>query len=150
MAEEYWEFAAGVVDTGGNLPPASLSPVSLIPAAICHQCHWHWWQICRRCRWHRWCTLTCEYLHEFSKKFEMTLVLFSGAWGKVIHEKNPKQKISWHCPLSKILYIVQTWIFYCFLFHMLSHVHVLEKVKWRRRGKKIKFPQKILYTPKLF
>jgi hypothetical protein len=31
-------------------------------------------------------TLTCE--------FEMTLVLFSGAWGKVIHEKNLKQKIS--------------------------------------------------------
>jgi hypothetical protein len=32
-------------------------------------------------------TLTCEYLCEFSKKFEMTLMLFSGAWGKVIHEK---------------------------------------------------------------
>jgi hypothetical protein len=30
----------------------------------------------------------------FSKKFEMTLVLFSGAWGKMIHEKNLKQKIS--------------------------------------------------------
>jgi hypothetical protein len=23
----------------------------------------------------------------FCKKFEMTLILFSGAWGKVIHEK---------------------------------------------------------------
>ncbi len=30
----------------------------------------------------------------FSKKFEMTLMLFSGAWGKVIHEKNLKHKIS--------------------------------------------------------
>jgi hypothetical protein len=40
------------------------------------------------------CTLTCEYLPEFSKKFEMTLVLFSGAWGKTIHEKKLKQKIS--------------------------------------------------------
>ncbi len=29
-------------------------------------------------------TLTCEYLCECSKKFEM---LFTGAWGKVIHEK---------------------------------------------------------------
>ncbi len=27
----------------------------------------------------------------------MTLVLFSGARGKMIHEKNQKQKISWHC-----------------------------------------------------
>jgi hypothetical protein len=33
------------------------------------------------------CTLTCECLREFSKIFEMTLLLFSGAWGKVIHEK---------------------------------------------------------------
>jgi hypothetical protein len=38
--------------------------------------------------------LTCEYLREFSKKFEMILMLISGAWGKVIHEKNLKQKIS--------------------------------------------------------
>jgi hypothetical protein len=38
--------------------------------------------------------LTCEYLREFSKNFEMILMLLSGAWGKVIHEKNLKQKIS--------------------------------------------------------
>jgi len=38
--------------------------------------------------------LTCEYLREFSKKFEMILTLLSGAWGKLIHEKNLKQKIS--------------------------------------------------------
>jgi hypothetical protein len=57
-------------------------------------------QICHRCRWHRWCTLTCEYLRKFSKKFEMILTLLSGAWGKVIHEKNLKQKILWHCPFK--------------------------------------------------
>jgi hypothetical protein len=28
------------------------------------------------------------------EKFEMTLMLFSGAWGKMIHGKNLKQKIS--------------------------------------------------------
>ncbi len=27
-------------------------------------------------------------------------MLLSGAWGKVIHEKNQKQKISWHCPFK--------------------------------------------------
>jgi hypothetical protein len=36
---------------------------------------------------------TCEYLRKFSKRFEMTLVLFSGAWWRVIHENNLKQKI---------------------------------------------------------
>ncbi len=60
------EFAAGVVDTGGNLPPVSLT-------LVVH--------------------LECEYLREFSNKFEMILMLLSGAWGKVIHEKNLKQKI---------------------------------------------------------
>jgi hypothetical protein len=30
----------------------------------------------------------------FRKKIEMTLKLFLGAWGKMIHEKNQKQKIS--------------------------------------------------------
>jgi hypothetical protein len=39
------KFAAGVVDTGANLPP-----LSLIPAAICQRCYWHRWQICHRCR----------------------------------------------------------------------------------------------------
>ncbi len=65
------KFAAGVVDTGGNLPPVSLTPVV---------------------------HLDLQYLREFSKKFEMILMLFSGAWGKVIHEKNLKQKISRHFP----------------------------------------------------
>jgi hypothetical protein len=35
-----------------------------------------------------------EYLREFSKKFETALMVYSGAWGKLIHEKNQKQKIS--------------------------------------------------------
>jgi hypothetical protein len=61
------KFAAGVVDTGGKFAPVSLTPVV---------------------------HLTCEYLLEFSKKFKIILLLLSGAWGKVIHEKNLKQKIS--------------------------------------------------------
>ncbi len=43
--------------------------------------------ICHRCRWHRWQTLSCEYLREFSKKFETALVIYSnqrlgGNWFK--------------------------------------------------------------------
>jgi len=26
---------------------------------------------------------------------------YSGAGGKMIHEKNQKQKISWHCPFNE-------------------------------------------------
>ncbi len=61
---------------------------------ICHRCRWY------RCRWYRWCTFTCEYLREFSKKFKTVLMGYSGAGGKLIHEKNHKQKISWHCPFN--------------------------------------------------
>jgi hypothetical protein len=35
-----------------------------------------------------------KYLREFSEKFETVLMGYSGAWGKLIHEKNQKQKIS--------------------------------------------------------
>ena len=45
-------------------------------------------------------TLSCEYLREFSKNFETVLMGYSGAGGKLIHEKNQKQKISWHCPFK--------------------------------------------------
>jgi hypothetical protein len=83
--------------------------LSDIVPIICQRCHWHQWQIyccyhytsgkvchwinntsgtdgkiCRQCRWYLWRTLTCEYLPEFSKKFEMTLLLFfqglGGRW----------------------------------------------------------------------
>ncbi len=27
-------------------------------------------------------------------------MIYSGAWGKLIHEKNQKSKISWHCPFK--------------------------------------------------
>jgi hypothetical protein len=37
---------------------------------------------------------------KFRKKFEITYMLFSGAWRKMIHEKNQKLKISSHCPFK--------------------------------------------------
>jgi hypothetical protein len=30
----------------------------------------------------------------------MALMGYSEAWGKLIHEKNLKSKISWHCPFK--------------------------------------------------
>ncbi len=68
-----------------------------------------WWKIffiCHRCQRHRWSTLNCEYLREFSKKFETVLMGYSGAGGKLIDEKNQKQKISWHCPLKLFILFI--------------------------------------------
>ncbi len=45
--------------------------------------------------------LGCEYLHKFLKKYETALMGFSGAWGKLIHEKNQKSKISWYSPSKR-------------------------------------------------
>jgi hypothetical protein len=49
----------------------------------------------------------------FLNKFETALMGYSGAWGELIHEKNLKSKISWHCPFKlpfacKKLYKVKT------------------------------------------
>jgi hypothetical protein len=57
--------------------------------------------ICHRCQRHRWCTLSCEYLREFSKKFGTILMGNSGTGGKLIHEKNLKSNISRHCPFNQ-------------------------------------------------
>ncbi len=29
-------------------------------------------------------------------------MVYSAAWGKLIHEKNQKSKISWHCPFNSM------------------------------------------------
>jgi hypothetical protein len=33
-------------------------------------------------------------------KFEIALKVYSGTWGKLIHEKHLMSKISWHCPFQ--------------------------------------------------
>jgi hypothetical protein len=38
--------------------------------------------------------------YQFFRKFEMVLMVYSGAWGKLIHEKYLKSKISWRCPFN--------------------------------------------------
>ncbi len=105
-----WQIATGVVDTGGKFAAVvvdtggkfatGIKNTSQTGGKICRRCSWHRWQICRRCRWYRWCTFTCEYLREFSKTSKTVLMGYSGAGGKLIHEKNQKQKISWHCPFK--------------------------------------------------
>jgi hypothetical protein len=37
------------------------------------------------------------------KKIKTVLMKFSWAWGKPIHEKNLKSKISWHSPIKETL-----------------------------------------------
>jgi hypothetical protein len=48
-----------------------------------HRYQRHRWQICPRCQRHR---------RQFSKKFETDLMVYSGAWGKLIHEKTRCRK----------------------------------------------------------
>jgi hypothetical protein len=83
------KFAGSIVDTGGKFA-SGINNASKTGGKICH---WY--------RWYR-CTLNWEYLREFSNKFEIVLMEYSGA-GKLIHEKNQKQKISWHCPFKHFI-----------------------------------------------
>jgi hypothetical protein len=63
--------------------------------------------ICHQCQRHRWCTLSCEYLREFSNKFEMALMVYSGAWGKLIHEKNSSLKSRDTVPLNPMVGFIE-------------------------------------------
>jgi hypothetical protein len=75
-------FATGVVDTGGNLPPvllrpvANLPPVSLTPVANLPPVSTTLGKLVEKFaagvvyNGDRWCTLTCEYLREFSKNLK--------------------------------------------------------------------------------
>ncbi len=57
--------------------------------------------ICHRWKRHRWwCTLSREYLCELSKKFEMAVMLYSCAWGELIHEKTRSRKSRDTVPLT--------------------------------------------------
>ncbi len=77
------KFAAGIVDTGGKFATAVSTTLAILVA-----------QFTAGVVDTGGAPLTCEYLQDFYKKFEMTLMLFfSGAWGKMIHEKNLKQKL---------------------------------------------------------
>jgi hypothetical protein len=110
------KFAASVFDTSGNLPPASLTlvanlpPVSLTPVSLVLVANLP-----------PISTTLAELVAKFAagvvdtgdapslvsayfrKQFKMTLVLFSGAWGKMIHEKKLKQKSCDTVPLNLTL-----------------------------------------------
>jgi hypothetical protein len=55
------KFATSVNDTGGKLMLVSTTPAANLPPV------------------YRWCTLTCEYLRKFLKKFKTVLMGYSGA-----------------------------------------------------------------------
>ncbi len=50
-------------------------------------------------------------------------MIYSGAWEKLIHEKNQKskKKISWHCPFKNIYVKIE---------RLKSHLNVLTSKKW--------------------
>ncbi len=87
---------------GGSPTP---HPISSRPHFVCKLLKFFWLKIFfiyHRCQRHRWSTLSCEYFREFSKKFETVPMGYSEAGGKLIDEKNQKQKIWWHCPFNYI------------------------------------------------
>ncbi len=94
-----WQLATGVVVTGGKFATGIIDTGGKFATGINNTSETGS-KICRRCRWYRWCTLTFEYLRQFSKKFVTVLMEYSGAGGKLTHKKNQKQKISWHCPFK--------------------------------------------------
>ncbi len=82
------KFVAGIVDTCDKCATDINNP-SETGGKICHRCCWFWW-----------CTLSCEYLREFSKKIRNSSNGILWGWGETDSSKNQKQKILWHCPFN--------------------------------------------------
>ncbi len=72
------KFAAGIVDTSGKFVPGN--PGDKLDANVLDT--------------------GGKYLHKFSKRFDLNLMLFSGAWGKMIYGQNLTQIILGHCPFN--------------------------------------------------
>ncbi len=88
--------------------------------------------ISHRCRWHRWCTLSREYLREFSKKFEKAVLVYSDAWGKLIHEKTRSRKSRDTVPLMQYFYTRTYYI--CKNNASCTLLFKLSKIDKRKRG----------------
>ncbi len=58
---------------------------------------------------------------------------YSGAGGKLIHEKNQKQKIWWHCPFKAIL---DLFVFLKYSIYLLIGCLTLEKIAvfWKKKN----------------
>ncbi len=71
--------------------------------------------------------MTCEYLREFSKKFETVLMEYSGAGGKLIYEKNRSKKFCDTVPLSKPMRLLLWYSSLFPIFAFLLYIACLQK-----------------------
>ena len=74
------KFAAGVVDTGGNLPPVSTTLLILVAKFAAGVVDTGGQP------------LAANISANYRKKFETALMVYSRAWGKLIHEKTRSKK----------------------------------------------------------
>ena len=92
--------------------------------------------ICYWCQQHQWCTLSCEYLRKFFwKNLKRPLwYINSGAWEKLIHEKNQKSKISWHCPFKEKHINYKRWHWPTLLLLIILCPKQLFHTQWKKDG----------------
>ncbi len=132
-----WQIATGINDTGGKLPPVSLTPManngnniktpeSELEGKNLYICFLYYPKVTNQnyekfSDWRFFPFTTgvfdtggkpwaANISANFWKKFETVLLEYSGAWGKRIHEKNQKQKILWHCPFKRVNYDLVEWV----------------------------------------
>jgi hypothetical protein len=97
------KFAAGAIDTGGKFAAGFVDTSGKFATSINNTSGTGSKMCCRSLRY-RWWTLTGKYLCEFLKQFKITPMLHSGAWRKIIHKKNLKQKSCDTVPLNIMKY----------------------------------------------
>ncbi len=88
-----WQIDTGVVDTGGKFAASVVDTGGKFATCI-NNTSKTGRKICRRCRWCRGAPLLANISANFRKKYEMVLMGYSGAGGKLIHEKKTRSKKS--------------------------------------------------------
>jgi hypothetical protein len=88
MTEPPSIFATGVVDTGGKFAVGVVDIGGKFASSVVDTGGAPW--------------LANISVNFRGKKNQNDPNVIGGAWGKMIHEKNLKQKISWHCPVKRI------------------------------------------------
>jgi hypothetical protein len=85
VADTGGNFATGVVDTGGNFAAGVVDTGGKFATGVVDTSGAPW---------------LANISANFRKNSKRFLMEYSRAGGKLIHEKNQNQKISWHCPFN--------------------------------------------------
>ncbi len=123
--ENYWfRFISGI-----NFPQGPEIKIRVISNFLENLPRYSKVKVNHRFQLYQVCTLSWEYLHEFSKKFETTQMGILRGLGETDSWKNIKSIISWHCPFKVrgVVFRIKNWQGKLEFKTLHGHIHNLDR-----------------------